>query len=459
MKDDLQKMIDEQLQSGKGDPKKAFSKVEIDNIILNPDETKIPTNNTIPPKSTVTETVETEDSVEKELPDHVVDLDKEFGVIKQKPIDVTPIAKTKAPKTIAELLSIEASVAKNPPKTRPQSSSEYSYENTKEAIPPSGIDKVKETLKQISYTPKSKSSTIIKKLRTLEGDIEEAMRSGKTTLTSFVTSELSRKTTVVAPEGMAKEVEEKTSNKNSVPLIKFVAIFVGLALLGGGIYALYYIMVKEKEPIITIDASKASGPIVPAQSEVKVSADKHNSSYLRAAIATERNQSQGNLNEIKNIILTKNGLLGDIALSTESFMKILEMRIPPELLRTLASSYMLGVHKFSENQSFIILKTDSYDTARAGMLDWEKNLEEDVGKLIRSSGDFTYATSSDATTNRRTFKDETIKNQDARVLYDENNNFLFLYTFLKDRETIVFASHPETLAEIISGLSGRKVVE
>ncbi len=465
MKDDLQKLIDSQLQSGKGDSKKSFSKTEIDNIILTPDETKIPEGNTIPKTPPVAES--DDEPVEKEIPTHVVDLDEDLGAItsaKIKPKIIQtphrPEVKQDRPKTIADLLSIEANVAKNPPttKTRPDSSSPYSYENSKENVAPEGIDKIKENLKQISYSPKTDSS-IIKKLRTLEGDIQEAMRSGKTTLTSFVASEMSQKSMITPPKGALNNTDEKIPGKSSSSIIKIVAVFVGLILLGGGGYALYYILVKEKEPIMTIDLPNGDQPFIPTQFETKISTDKRNSSYIRAAIAAERKQNQNNLNEVGNVLLTKKGLLREENLNTQEFVRALELRMPSELLRTLYSSYMLGLHRFTENQSFIILKTDSYDTARASMLDWEKNLEEDIGKVLRSSGDFEYATSSDSVTNRRVFKDETIKNQDARVLYDENNNFLFLYTFLKDRETIVFTSHPETLAEILSGLSARKVVD
>ena len=71
---------------------------------------------------------------------------------------------------------------------------------------------------------------------------------------------------------------------------------------------------------------------------------------------------------------------------------------------------MLGIHRYPENQTYLIFKTDSYESAAAGMLSWENNLEEDMGKFLRSPNDFAYASSTDAIINRRVFKDVVIKN-------------------------------------------------
>ena len=43
---------------------------------------------------------------------------------------------------------------------------------------------------------------------------------------------------------------------------------------------------------------------------------------------------------------------------------------------------MIGVYSWNGNQPFIILKTDSYENAFAGMLSWEKNIAGDLSALF-----------------------------------------------------------------------------
>ncbi len=440
-KDDLQKAIDAQIDSAKKDPKQ-FSKEDLAGIILTPDETKIAEKETKPK-------TQTEDEEAPEI--RMVDLDNsEFESVKVHP---------EHPKTIAQMLSLEARTAQNPPKaprTTPPGNLPGAG-NVRPNIPPPGIEKIRENLKDISYVSKSESP-VIKKLRTLQGDIQEAMLAGKTTLTSIVAAESNRKAATTPPPQVGIS-QEKIPGTGSSKTLKIIASFLGIILLAGGGFVIWYTQFKQKEPITIIETPGKNSLIIPAQFEIPINIDKRNASYIKAAVAAERKRGLGNLNEIGIIYLMETVGEEVKALNTEEFTRALEMRMPAEILRTLSANFMLGIHRFPENQTFLILETDSYDRARASMLEWESNLEEDVGKLLRSSTDFAYKNSSEATTNRRVFKDETIKNQDARVLYNDNGKILFFYTFLKDRRTIVFTTSEETLGEIISGLAAIKVVQ
>lgn len=438
--DDLQKAIDAQLVSAKKDPK-SFSKSDLDNIVLTPDETKIP-NLVAREGLNPQKKLSGEGGIAEEI--KTVDLDtKEFESVKDHP------------KTIAQMLSLEAKVAQNPPST-PRPVFPSPSKNVRPNIPPPGIGKVQENLKDISYV--SNESPIVKKLRTFQGDIQEAMLSGKATLTSIAVAESNRK----VAESRTPKVEERhesTPKQSSSFGLKFLTLFLGLLLVLSGGFAVWYTKFFNKELLEVVETNDKNAPLITSQFEVPINIDRKNASYIKAAVAAERKRGAGSLNDIGIIYLMRAESSGEKAVNTEEFVQALEMRMPAELLRTLSPNFMLGIHRFPESQSFLIFQTDSYDRARASMLEWESFLEEDVGKLLRSSTDLAYENTSEEATNRRLFKDETIKNQDTRALYNEKGEILFFYTFLKDRQTIIFTTSGETLVEIIGGLSSRKVVQ
>jgi len=447
--DELQKTIDTELKKNAASGKKTFSGEQMEDIILTSDETKIKVKQPLPPESKEA-VVEVKDATLNILGEEKKTVESngnvtfgEFVEDKTLTQDAPP-----PPKTIADLLSIEAAVAKNPPKAAPSQ------------------NKLKENLKSISYAHKE-DSPIVKRLRTLKGDVAEAMQSGKATMVSMASAEVVRQSEqkrniekAVLTQSLKTEAIPTVKRKSSKSLI-FLSLFVSLLLIGGGVGGLYYFKYLALRPVKVIELPSATS-YIPIQFEAKIITDKHNSSFLRAAVAAIRQGKQGTLNEAGVIYLAKtdtSSKTGARPLSTKEFLSAFEIRAPEELSRTLDPNFMLGLHLFSENQSFLIFKTDAYESAVSGMYAFEFNLEEDLGKLLRTPSDFAYATTTDALTNRRTFKDVYIKNNDARAIYNDKNEILFFYTFLKDRETLIMATNPETLEKILNGLSSRTEVK
>jgi hypothetical protein len=149
-------------------------------------------------------------------------------------------------------------------------------------------------------------------------------------------------------------------------------------------------------------------------------------------------------------------------LSAQDFLSLISPQIPPDLLRTIRPTYLLGVHVYNNNQAFLIFHVDSYEQAYSGMLAWEEYLDKDLMPL------FTYTprvripeenvtTSTPALSfQQTTFADKIVENHDSRVIQNTNGDINLLWTFL-DRNTLVIATNEATLREIISRLKNSPI--
>lgn len=494
MNDDLQKEIDAQVKGGeKKQPEafKIFKKTDLDDIVLKPKETALPAKAPrlgrgalagAPPAG--------KRMIEKEEP-------------------------PRPPRSIAELLKIERQIAKNPPKASPFPESKGPIVSSSEKVkfgpssilppkldgdlnkvggaaistpadeneavktfnldspppppqgasdfpplskegPPSKIaERLRQNVKNIDYFPKNESP-IVRRLRTLRGDIQEAMQSGKATLVSMAAAEANRRAEVAGQRDGRPPAPPKIPSGAGGLGLKITAVVISILLIGGGAAAFYFLKKTKQEPVVIIENTKLLPALIPVQFETKINVDRHNPSYVRAAFDAERQRSKGNLNEIGNVLFTAGEGELEASLSTEEFFAAAAMRPPEELRHTLSPKYMVGIHRFPLNQTFLIFETDAYEPAASGVLSWERNLEEEVGKFLRSPDDFAYPSGAEAALNRRAFKDKVYKNLDTRGLFNEKGELLFFYTFI-NRKYLVLTTNPETLGEIVAGLAARTV--
>jgi len=101
---------------------------------------------------------------------------------------------------------------------------------------------------------------------------------------------------------------------------------------------------------------------------------------------------------------------------------------------------MFGVHSFNRNQPFVILQTDYYETAFAGMLKWEPDMSRTLLSLF---GNAKLGNS----LSKRTWADLTTKNKDLRVLYNFDGSIALVYMF-KDTNTVIISTNTDTLFKI-----------
>ncbi len=123
--------------------------------------------------------------------------------------------------------------------------------------------------------------------------------------------------------------------------------------------------------------------------------------------------------------------------SAGNFLSILSPSIPPSFLRSISDKWFFGGVPAG---NFIILKTDSFQRAYPGMLEWEPSMKKDLLGLFDSS----------STVSVGNFNDQEIGNLAVRVLHDQQGNTLFMYGFT-DNNTILMAKNNDTF-NAISGL-------
>lgn len=129
-------------------------------------------------------------------------------------------------------------------------------------------------------------------------------------------------------------------------------------------------------------------------------------------------------------------------IKSAQFFNLLETSAPGSFLRNLNDQFMLGAY---QNKGFLILKTDSYESAFAGMLEWEKDLAEDLLPIL--SGKKVDGV----------WEDRVEKNKDTRILKEENRNPDLIYAFL-DKKTLVIAPDIETFSEVLKRFTAPKPV-
>ena len=139
------------------------------------------------------------------------------------------------------------------------------------------------------------------------------------------------------------------------------------------------------------------------------------------------------------------------AVATTDFMYVLDPRAPGSFIRNLDDEMMLGAS--SGTDPFIVFKTKQFDTAFAGMLDWEPYLSADLtplfGAPVTRTQDLTVRTVDQ--TRAAQFVDDTLQNVDVRILYDETGAERILYAF-PDEDTVVITTSSSALTALLERL-------
>ena len=145
-----------------------------------------------------------------------------------------------------------------------------------------------------------------------------------------------------------------------------------------------------------------------------------------------------------------------ILTNLQTILTTLSSNIGGEFVRSIDPYYYtLAVHSFDENQSLLIFKVDSYGSAYAGMLAWERSMYNDLQPLFhrtprpRIIGEESTTTAPIIQVLGTKFVDRVVENRDSRVMQNEAGDILLLWTFL-DRFTVAITTNEHTLREIIT---------
>lgn len=273
----------------------------------------------------------------------------------------------------------------------------------------------------------------LKPLRTYQGDVEKIINENHVSVTSVAVAEQKRKI----------ENGEETSGLEYSDTKNRVYIFVGIFLFIAGIIAvgtIYFIKSKNNP----LNQPNVQTTLIGYTDKVDIKFTSTSKIDLIKNLITEKDNYKGNLNSVLYLNFSDNNTKASI----QDILFRITPYIPQSLSRSLDKNYMFGVYSYNKNQFFIILSTKDYGTSFAGMLKWENGMADDLGGMfnIVKNG-----------TSTPLFVDESIQNKDLRVLKDENNKTVLLYTFV-DKNTIIITSDEQILTHVFDKYINSKMI-
>ena len=338
--------------------------------------------------------------------------------------------------------------------------------------------------------------SVLKPIRTYEGDVADIMSHRNISVTTIAMAEEQKRKEdpkVVAP------IQDDHKSESHIGFKVFMVI-LSLLLVGGGLVGAYYLYSKSpvsiKYPTPTPTANTPSS-IVSRDSYVLLPIDNLNQATIISRIKNEidKNQPAGTIKEIIPIVTDTNS--NKLRISTSDMIGRLNITATDILTRTLTPQWMLGVYSDQNGQKsvFVIVTTNFFQNAFAGMLQWERVMADDLRLFVappnitgisNTDSNSTYsnyqipsvfssilATSTLATTSGQTitstsssstqaipeirstlqgrFQDRIIRNKDVRAFILSDGNTLFLYSFI-DNSHLVVTNNEKALYEILTRL-------
>lgn len=269
------------------------------------------------------------------------------------------------------------------------------------------------------------ASSPLKQIRTFQGDIATALQRQRDSLVSIQRTEAAKRGGAVIPE----------EPKRTSSLLFFIGGFILFGLSAGGVWFAYTEFIRKTAPPEVVAPESR---FIPAESSSLINASTTSRTLLITEVASLSTQTTGA--DLKHIILNT---------TTSHFLSLLETHAPGNLVRSFKPTFMLGS---LGGKRFMIFDLASFENAFAGMLEWEKDLSQDVGPLFSTS----IFLKNNAPTS--VFEDVVSKNKDVRVLYapiepgSATTTPVLLYTFF-DNKMLIITEDLETLHTILERLT------
>lgn len=266
-------------------------------------------------------------------------------------------------------------------------------------------------------------------LRTYRQDVAGVMRDKKTSLVRLVLEE--------QKERGRRERELSPVSRKNLPLVILSVLF--LFSTAGLAYYIYFHLHPVDRTLEDLHVT----PLIFVEQNKEIPANSKDSRLLKKEIIDTLADTKLKVDVIEYLFFTETipGTPPTKALiPSDRFFAALDIKMPPMLLRALRPDFMLGMHSFNNNQPFFILKTDYYDNAFAGMLEWENKLAEDILPVFGQASRIKELS-------QRKWGDAVIKNKDTRVLRNFDESTALIYAF-KDQRTLIITTSEDTLLEV-----------
>lgn len=278
----------------------------------------------------------------------------------------------------------------------------------------------------------------LKQIRTFQGDVADALKTQNESVVSIQRKEQAKRS-------LEPEIEQdiRSDRKKLLLLILGILVLTGLGGVGGW-YSYHEFLRKTGPPPMEILPNR----LVSSTLEVDIDATLTTRESLLGLISAER-QDEIPLNEIKHLVLRTGTTTPQALLTTSEFFNILDTRIPGTLLRSFDKIFMLGTIGGTPKQNFLLIQLSSFESAFAGMLNWETSILNDLNTLL----DLPQA---DLAQNY-VWTDLVTRNKDARALLNDAGEVQVLYSFF-DNSLLIITDSTETLDTLITRLNREKLV-
>ncbi len=292
-------------------------------------------------------------------------------------------------------------------------------------------------------------------VRTFRSDLQSLMQKNKLSLAKIAAIESDRRRNVKTE----LKRQKKQESAFSYSLLAGAIVVMTTVTVG----SLIFISFKNSQQtgadsnVIGLDnkVSLNSG-IIFTEDRVRIDITNKTPIYILNIISAARDSKkiEGILGDIVEFELVNKTANSYTRLSSVDFVKMFYTSAPDTFIETLGPRYMLGVHMTDKGRNpFVILSTDSYQYAFSAMLNWEPNLEADLGLFLEPnipSGNFIYDKNGVSR-----FQDIVLKNYNLRVLKDKAGKIKLLYGFV-GHDRIVISNSLRTFVEIANRISINK---
>lgn len=292
-------------------------------------------------------------------------------------------------------------------------------------------------------------------LRTYKTDAEESVKTNRTSLVTMAAAEEERRTHTIATDYK----EEPT--RSTFSWTKTILWVLSILLIFSGCVAAFYIYVGP--PPVDTPANVQASNILYVDNSVELPLGSLDHTAIMRALSDLRDKTALSLGLMEEIYFTvetaptnNSEQAGKRLATTQEVLSRVAPRMPPALLRALSPEFIMGTHVYGNNQGYIVVKSDSYQQAFSGMLEWEPSMLSDLLPFLdRRPRPKLPDEKTNATTTPRiiasSFVDRVVRNHDARVLYNDAGDMVLLYSFI-NQHTIAITTNENTLFEIASRL-------
>ncbi len=260
-------------------------------------------------------------------------------------------------------------------------------------------------------------------IKTYKSDVSVAVQRDNISAVKIALAEQAR-------ENRIGDIEQQNSVATTKSIILISLTVICILIAAGGTW---YFIHRANNPVTALP--QTTKPVIATNSVINIfDVDKKTSTEILRDIENARKDF-----DLQSLIqINKLSLRGasSTEISAQAFLGKIGASVPNSLYRSITPSYFAGFTKngLSTSSPYIVLQTDSYEQAYAGMFEWENSILRDLGPYFDTNSFSPF------------FKDIVIKNRDVRAVMS-NTDIVLLYVFL-DSKTILITNNKIALQNI-----------